>query len=212
MENICNMVQVGHEGITQTGERFVVIERIKKDAKIKFLDDYGAEIVRGSWWVKNGKVKNPYEITTLGVGRHGNAKDYNAKELSYWKRNICKKYAQGKLPHLNKRWLVLEYFLEDVRKIKDYELFSVRKFSLTDPFGRYDRIEHMKVSENNIDAKAIVVVDVLSNEYDLYSSRFEAEYETGWHNETILSYCKRQKEKDGYKYYFAEDYAELMGW
>ncbi len=39
-------IEVGYEGTTKQGDRFVVVEKIGKKRKIKFLDEFGAEIIR----------------------------------------------------------------------------------------------------------------------------------------------------------------------
>lgn len=208
-EIICNTVSVGHEGITCSGERFVVTERIKKSARIKFLDQFGGEVVRQATAVKRGAIKNPYEIVVYGVGRHGQVNNYTHKEKEFWKR-ICKRYSEGRLPHFNPRWLVLEFWLEDTRKLRDYDLFLCRKqISIVDPFGRYDRIDHLKVYERDIRTKGVVVVDLFSQTYELYSSFDECAYEVGYHRDTIFDYCHQQAIRDGYQYYWASDYGEL---
>ena len=209
-EDICNIVKVGHEGITRTGERFVVTERIAENARIKFLDPFGAEIVRNARSVKQGLVRNPYEITVCGVGRHGQITDYTHKEKSYFKR-MCKRYVQGKLPHLNPRWLVFEYFVQDVRQLKDYDLFLSRKhITILDPFGRYDTLKNLRVCEGDVKRKGVVVVDLFSQEFELYSSFDECAYETGYHRDTIFDFCHKQAIRDGYQYYWASDYADLF--
>lgn len=208
-EIICNTVSVGHEGITCSGERFVVTERIKKSARIKFLDQFGGEVVRQATAVKRGAIKNPYEIVVYGVGRHGQVNNYTHKEKEFWKR-LCKRYSEGRLPHFNPRWLVLEFWLEDTRKLRDYDLFLCRKqISIVDPFGRYDRIDHLKVYERDIRTKGVVVVDLFSQTYELYSSFDECAYEVGYHRDTIFDYCHQQAIRSGYQYYWASDYGEL---
>lgn len=208
-DDICNIVQVGHKGITKTGERFVILEYVKKKGyKIKFLDEYGAEIIRNQDMVKKGGVRNPYEISVCGVGRIGVC-TYSYKERDFWRR-VIEKYSKGKLPRLNPRWLVLEYWLEDTRKLRDYDIFLTRKgHTLFDPFMRYDNIDHIIVSENATYTRGVVVKDLFSGDYEVYSSRFECAYETGYNHDTIFEFCRDKAIRDGYQYHWASDYAEL---
>lgn len=206
---ICNEVEIGQEGISKNGERFLVIKRIPEKAKIKFLDSFGAEIVRTVGQVRSGAVLNPYELSVCGVGRKGIC-EATTKEEKMWIR-LVNKYAKGKLPHFNKRWLVLEYFVEDIRTLRDYDLFDTRKgVIIFCPFGRYDRLEHLKVYHSKAHTRGVVVVDLFDKTYELYSSRFECAYERGWGNNTVFLFCHQQAERDGFKFYWASDYADLF--
>lgn len=206
---IHNLTEVGQEGISKNGERFLVVERIPEQAKIKFLDDFGAEIVRKLEQVREGSVRNPYEISVCGVGRIGICQA-TQKERKMWTR-LIKKHSQGKLPHFNKRWLVLEYFLDDIKTLKDYDLFDTRSgVIIFCPFNRYDRLEHLKVYHSKAHTQGVVVVDLFDKSYEVYSSRFECAWETAYSDNTIFNYCKNQAERDGYKFYWASDYADLF--
>ncbi len=55
-------IEVGYEGTTKQGDRFVVVKKIGKKRKIKFLDEYGAEIIRQTGSIQEGKLKNPYVL------------------------------------------------------------------------------------------------------------------------------------------------------
>ncbi|WVR22068.1 MAG: hypothetical protein [Malazfec virus 1] len=202
---ICNEVLTGSIGISKTGEKFIIVERINKKAKIRFLDEFGAEIVRQYTSVKKGAVRNPYEILVHGCGRHGKVENYTHKEKDYWKR-LCERYSQGKLPHFNPRWLVLEYWLEDTRKLKDYDLFLTCGDSIIDPFGRFDNIDNLMVSKKNTRTYGVVVLDLFTKMWVLYESVQECALETGYHTDTIYSYCKHQRKVDGYKFFYGKEF------
>ena len=203
-------IEVGYEGTTKQGDRFVVVEKIGKKRKIKFLDEFGAEIIRQTGSIQEGKLKNPYVISVRGVGRLGQYQRFNTthKEKVQWKL-LCKKYSEGKLPHFNTRWLVFEYWLEDVRSLKDYDLFVSRHcVTIYDPFGRYDRLSHLKVAHTQGKSRGIVIEDMFDGSYEVYLHCEEASYETGWSKDSIYDFVKEKKVRDGFKFWWASDYAE----
>lgn len=208
--SICNEVRVGCVGRTVANEKFIILDIVStRGVKIKFLDEFGAEFIRRKENVEKGTIKNPYAITTWGVGRIGICK-HTHKERTFWRR-LVKKYAEGELPHFNKRWLVLEYWLEDTRKVRDYDIFLTRKgYTLFDPFGRYDNINHIKVSEKSTWTNGIVVVDLFDKTYEVYTCKEECAWETGYCRSRVFAFCHEQAERDGYKFYWASDYANLF--
>lgn len=201
---ICNEIEIGQEGISESGERFLIIDRMPNSVKIKFLDEFGGEITRRVGLVKRGDVRNPYRITLEGVGRIGIC-NYTPEERSMWKR-LCHKYAKGQLPHFNKRWLVLEYFIEDIKTLIDYDLLCREGIIAYDPFGRYDRLEHLIISHIKTHARGVVRYDLFSKEYDVYTCREECAWETGYSANTIFHYCHNQSERDGFKFYYADEF------
>lgn len=202
---INNEVRVGCVGRTVTNEKFIVVEIVTQSRiRIRFLDEFGAEFVRRKENVEKGTIKNPYAITSWGVGRIGIC-NHTDKERTFWRR-LMKKYSEGKLPHFNKRWLVLEYFLEDIRTLTDYDLLCRQGVIVYDPFGRYDRLEHLKVSLITTYARGIVRYDLFSKEYDVYTCREECAWETGYSANTIFHYCHNQSERDGFKFYYADEF------
>ena len=209
MTDICNIVQVGHEGITQHGERFVVLEFVsKKGWRVKFLDEFGAILYKRADVIRVGKFRNPYQISTYGIGRIGIC-TYTHKERTFWRR-LIEKYARGELEHFSPRWLVLQFWLEDTRKLRDYDIFLSRKgYTLFDPFMRYDNIDHIMVSEDATFTRGVVVKDLFTGEYEVYSSRFECAYETDYCPNSIFLLCSQQAIRSGYQYYWASDYGEL---
>ena len=209
MAEICNEVKVGCVGITVSNERFVILDFVpKKGWKVKILDEFGAELYKRADVIRVGKFRNPYQISTYGIGRIGIC-TYTHKERTFWRR-LIEKYARGESEHFNPRWLVLEYWLEDTRKLRDYDIFLSRKgYTLFDPFMRYDNINHIIVSEDSTFTRGVVVKDLFSGEYEVYQNRFECAYETGYCANSVFLLCSQQATRDGYQYFWAEDYAEL---
>ena len=209
MTDICNIVQVGHEGITQHGERFVILDFVpKKGWKVKFTDEFGAELYKRADVIRVGKFHNPYRASSYGIGRIGVC-TYTHKERTFWRR-LIEKYSQGKLPHFNPRWLVLEFWLEDTRRKRDYDIFLSRKgYTLFDPFMRYDNIDHIIVSEDSTFTRGVVVKDLFTGEYEVYQNRFECSWQTGYCANSVFLLATQQATRDGMKFYFADEFAEL---
>lgn len=208
---IKNQVKVGNICISTTGEKFLIIAKYGQQILIKFMDDNGYECIRHHESVRTGTVKNPYTKTVYGVGALGNVE--NPKQNSqyiFWRTKICKRYADGELPHLNQRWLVFEYWLEDIKALSDYDKLGQYRVSVVDPFDLYNNIDNLKIRKNIKKDRSCVRVDLFTKEVDLYMNRNEAVEDTGYFKDTITSYAKQQKVVDGFQYFYADEYAKLF--
>lgn len=207
---IKNQVKVGNICISTTGEKFLIIAKYGQQILIKFMDDNGYECIRHYNHVLSGKVKNPYAKSVHGVGALGNADNPKKNsQYEFW-RNLCKRYADGELPHFNKRWLVFEYWLEDIKVLSDYDKLNQHNVSIIDPFDLYRDVNSLKIRKYAWADRFYVRVDLFTKEIDLYMNRSEAVEDTGYFKETITKYAKQQKVVDGFQYFYAEDYAKLF--
>lgn len=208
--SVKNQVRVGNICESNSGENFLIIAKYGKQILIKFIDDYGYECIRERADVRDGKVKNPYEKSAYGVGATGNIENATKNpQYKFW-LNLCKRYVEGELPNLNQRWLIFEYWLEDIKTLTDYHNFSQKGVSITDPFDLYDNVNNLKIRKRVRKDRFYVRVDLFTKDFELYSGREEASEETGYHRETITRYAKQQKVVDGFQYFYADEYAKLF--
>lgn len=212
MTEINNKIEVGQFGISKSGQKCIITNLDQKRARIKFMDEFGAEIDRQRNQVKKGQVKNPYQPTVFGVGKMGNATDYTQKELKYWSY-LMKRHSQGKLPNLKPRWTVFEYWLGDVRQLKDYELFHQPHGSIRCLLDQFTLQSFLYVdTENSAEkGKSVVVIDLFTNEATFYKSVKKAAEHTGWSVDSIITFCQDKAEKDGYKYCCGCDFNVVTG-
>ena len=73
----------------------------------------------------DGKAKDPYEPTKYGIACLGNIKSYPVEDYKRWENMIERCYRDGgvgnyKDCYVCDRWLVFEYFYEDLQTMENY--------------------------------------------------------------------------------------------
>lgn len=107
--------------------------------EIQFLNTGNTQIIRSSE-LSTGKIKDKYARTVCNIGYIGEAKDYTKKEYDIWYQMIHRCYNPindhydsygGAGVTVCNRWLCLEYFLEDLRKMENYDkLMAGEKYQM----------------------------------------------------------------------------------
>lgn len=134
--------RVGETFFSNEGCNFEIVQyNTGKSVIIRFLDEYGAEVHTTYHNCKRGTVKNPYFKSIYNIGCLGLKSDgtkpttkvdgRHTKEYACWHRMMERCYSSA--CHLRKpsyleatvcdRWLVFANFLEDLPKIKGYNLW-----------------------------------------------------------------------------------------
>lgn len=115
----------------------------KSTVKIKFMDDYGAELVVIAGHLKDGVIKNPYHPSVYNVGYLGlmpdgsrcytgtSAKHTREYKVWYGMMRRCYSGEEHFKTYRNvtvcDRWLCFANFLEDVTKIDGYDEWIKRE-------------------------------------------------------------------------------------
>ena len=107
--------------------------------EIQFLNTGNTQVIRASHLSK-GQIKDKYAKTVCGVGYLGEAENYTKKEYDIWYQMIHRCYNPindhyelygGAGVTVCSRWFCLEYFLEDLRKMENYDkLMAGEKYQL----------------------------------------------------------------------------------
>ena len=116
-------------------------QKEKPKYKVTFLED-GYFYFTGLSNAKSGQVRNPYKKIDSGIGYSGekNKKDF-PQLYDVWNKMIYRCYNKNSKDYkrygekgvkIEERWHCFEFFLEDVQKIKgwDLELFKEKKIQL----------------------------------------------------------------------------------
>ena len=116
-------------------------QKEKPKYKVTFLED-GYFYFTGLSNAKSGQVRNPYKKIVSGIGYSGkkNKKDF-PQLYDVWNKMIYRCYNKNSKDYkrygekgvkIEERWHCFEFFLEDVQKIKgwDLELFKGKKIQL----------------------------------------------------------------------------------
>ena len=134
--------RIGIEFTTNEGYQAIVIDYITcEKVQVMFLDDYKFKTWTQWSHLKRGKIKNPYHKSVYGVGYLGLDKNgqtpkatengKSTREYKLWshmlERCYSDKYHETRPTYKNctvcQRWLCFANFLEDISKIKGYELW-----------------------------------------------------------------------------------------
>ena len=135
--------RIGVEFTTNEGYQVIIIEYVdNKEVQVMFLDEHKWTTWTAWKVLKSGKLKNPFHPSVCGVGYLGTDENGNrpitiidgvrTREYDLWKRMIQRCYSEKyheKYPTYKNvtvcdRWHSFSKFLEDITKIKDYELWK----------------------------------------------------------------------------------------
>lgn len=107
--------------------------------EIQFLNTGNTQIIK-SCELSRGQIKDKYARTVCNIGYLGEAKNYTKKEYDIWYQMIHRCYNPindhydlygGAGITVCKRWHCLEYFLEDLKKMENYDkLIAGEKYQL----------------------------------------------------------------------------------
>ena len=158
--------------------------------KIQWDNTGSIQIIR-SCELSQLAMKDVFAKTVFNRGYLGNAKNYTKKEYDIWynmlKRSYCKECPDyinygAKGVHVCTRWLCFEYFLEDLRKMENYDkLIAGEKYQLDkdtlQPDKEYGKVyspetcvlipaysNNAEIYRKNLDNKAVKYNGVYSNE------------------------------------------------
>jgi hypothetical protein len=133
-----NVNYVGQEYSTKNYGKIIIIKDlgrqptdngIRRFLEIKFLNTGSTKIITTSL-LFTGMIKDNYARTVCGIGYLGNAKDYTKKEYDMWRGMLRRCYDVNDKEYINyggagvtvcDRWKCLEYFLNDLRKMENYD-------------------------------------------------------------------------------------------
>lgn len=186
------------------GEKFIIVERLPKQrVLIKFLENNDYDYVKevGVPTISVGKVSNPYKPTVIidgqliGVRGVVDGLNVTSKETQKWYKVLRgkKQYPQ--------EWKVLEFFIRDVRKTKNYDEWVKNE----------EQLILRAVYENNFIvgfevcigcnySKPLQIKCLYDGNIEQFNSIQHASEELGWFSDTIKQYCDKNEVIDGYEY------------
>ena len=142
MINLANE-RIGIEFTTNDGYQVIVIDYLEANqVQIMFLDEHKFKMWTTWSNLKKGNIKNPFhksifEVGYLGADENGKTpitrnNGKNTREYDCWYKMVARCYSEKyheKQPTYQNctvcdRWLCYAYFLEDLPKIKNYELWK----------------------------------------------------------------------------------------
>ena len=126
--------RIGIEFTTNEGYQVIVIDYVNyHKVQVMFLDEHKHKMWTNWQNLESGSLKNPFHKSVNGVGYLGlsNVTKKNGKltkEYNLWKSMLDRcysgKYASYENVTVCDRWLCYATFLEDLPKIKNYDLWK----------------------------------------------------------------------------------------
>lgn len=186
--------RIGLELVTNEGYQVIVTDYLGvMKVKIQFLDDYNYTTWTQWHTLKKGEIKNPFHPSIYGVGYLGLDKNGQVpkvtdehrratREYELWS-NMIKRCYSGKYPTYENctvcdRWKCYANFLEDISKIKGYELWR------NNPKQRISLNKDIYYAELGIETDC--------KEYNLLTTRFIPQSEN---TKEMIDRCDKSSKK-----------------